>query len=200
MVIKGYLRDIQPNQALPTLELYFDTKARSSLPRGKCVAIILELKGARWSGTMNSANNTNPPYVHTNLTLSDGTRHSCTEVFVELGLAEKARLGFDLAHANNLRLTETIDKGKWRSGNAPQERAAKTGKSIVRSTKAVCQQASSKSGTSFPLNDREEILRLAGLYWNLISAGEATEERVFEEEMPAARKAGFLTKSLFVRL
>jgi hypothetical protein len=122
MVIRGQLRDIQPNQARPTLELYFGPKERSSLPRGECVPIVLELGGSRWSGTMNSANSTNPPYVHTNLTLGDGTRRSCTEVFLELGLVESARLEFELSNTDDLRLTRTLDKGRWRTGNAPGDR------------------------------------------------------------------------------
>ena len=99
-MIQGFLRDLQPKQARPTLELYFDAKDRSSFPRGDRVPIVLELGGTCLSGTMNSANSNNPPYVHTNLTLGDGTRRSCTEVFLGLGLAEKARLEFELANPN----------------------------------------------------------------------------------------------------
>jgi hypothetical protein len=200
MVIQGYLHDIQPRQVRPTLELYFDAKHRSLLARGERVPIVLELAGTWYGGTMNSANVNNPPYVHTNLTLGDGTRRSCTEVFLILGLAEKAHLEFELTSANDLRLTRTIDKGRWRSGNAPHERVAGTSASNACFRKASLQRVSSKTGTSFPFNDRDEILRLADLYWNLISDGEAAEERAFEEEMQAARKSGFLTKSLFVRL
>jgi hypothetical protein len=126
MLIQGYLRDIQPRQPRPTLELYFGAKDRSSLPHGERVPIVLELGGSRWSGTVNSANSTNPPYVHTNLTLGDGTRRSSTEVFLESGLIEGARLEFDLANTNNLRLTRIVDKGKWRHGNASGERVSRT--------------------------------------------------------------------------
>lgn len=199
MVIQGDLRDIQPKQARPTLELCFK-KDRSLLPSGERAAIVLNLECNPWHGTMNSANSDNPPYVHTNLTHRDGTSRSCTEVFLGLGLAENARLEFELTNTNNLRLTRILDKGSWRSGNAPHERVARTGVSNIRSTKPLLHQAFSKTGNSFPFNDRGEILRLADLYWTLIGAGEAAEERAFEEEMPAARKAGFLTKSLFVRL
>jgi hypothetical protein len=54
--------------------------------------------------------------------------------------------------------------------------------------------------SSFPFDDRDEILRLASRYWTLIRSEEATEERAFEEELPIARQQGFLTKSLFVRV
>jgi hypothetical protein len=200
MVIQGFLHDIQPRQARPTLELYFDTKDRSSFPRGERVPIVLELEGICLSGTMNSANSNNPPYVHTNLTLSNGTRRSCTELFLGLGLAEKARLEFELTNLNNLRLRRTIDRGGWRPGGAPDERIAGAIASDTRSAKSRLPQASPSISTPFPFDDRDEILKLAELYWNQISDGEAAEERAFEEEMRAARKAGFLTKSLFVRL
>src|SRR6185312_13361765 len=111
-----------------------------------------------------------------------------------------AHLEFELTNANDLRLTRIVDKGRWRSGNAPNERRAGTGASNACSTKRPLQRVSSTTGASFPFNDRDEILKLAVLYWNLISDGEAAEERAFEEEMQPARKAGFLTKSLFVRL
>jgi len=54
--------------------------------------------------------------------------------------------------------------------------------------------------SAFPFNDRTTILSLADRYWNLISSSEATEERVFEQELASARKQGFLNKALFVRL
>ena len=173
MVIQGFLHDIQPRQARPTLELYFDTKDRSSFPRGERVPIVLELEGICLSGTMNSANSNNPPYVHTNLTLSNGTRRSCTELFLGLGLAEKARLEFELTNLNNLRLRRTIDRGGWRPGGAPDERIAGAIASDTRSAKSRLPQASPSISTPFPFDDRDEILKLAELYWNQISDGEA---------------------------
>jgi hypothetical protein len=65
MPITGYVRDIEPNQPHPRLELYFDTKQRSVLPRGNREAIVLDLHRVRWNGTMNSNNKTNKPYVQT---------------------------------------------------------------------------------------------------------------------------------------
>ena len=199
MRIPGNIRDIQPNQARPTLELYFK-KDRSALPNGERAAIVLELDGTRWHGTVNSANSNNSPYVHTNLSRDDGGRRSGTDVFLALGLAENAQLEFELTNTNNLQLTRIVDRGRWRAGNSPEERSVRAGSSNVRNSKALPQSTNSASGMSFPFHDRGEILRFAGLYWNLISAGEVAEERAFETEMPAARKIGFLTKPLFVRL
>src|SRR5436190_23204759 len=74
---------------------------------------------------MNSNNKTNHPYVHTCLTGDDGTRCTCTEVFLKLGLEEKAQLEFNLTDGNNFHLVRVPEKGKWRSGSAPHERTAR---------------------------------------------------------------------------
>jgi hypothetical protein len=203
MMISGYLLDTQPKQPRPTLALYFNEKHRLALPHGDREAIVLDLEGIHWHATMNSTNS-NAPYVHNSLTRGDGTKCACTEVFLKLGLAEKAKLELELKDRNYFRLVRITDKGKWRSGNEPHERAAPTGvASNLRSLSPVppAQWAPSGTGsTSFPFGNRDEILRLAGLYWNLITASEAAEERVFEQELPIAVNQGFLTKALFVRL
>ena len=124
-------------------------------------------------------------------------------MFLKLGLEEKAQLEFELNGPNSFRLTRVVDKGNWRSGNAPHERTTSSRSSKIRS---FAQTASAKPAspglgmTSFPFGDRNEILRLADLYWSLITATEAAEERTFEQELSIARKQGFLGKSLFVRL
>ncbi len=48
--------------------------------------------------------------------------------------------------------------------------------------------------------DRETALHWAERYWKLIRREDARAERLFEREFPAARRRGFLTKSLFVRV
>ncbi|MGC2182199.1 MAG: hypothetical protein WA637_02845 [Terriglobales bacterium] len=203
MMISGYLLDIQPKQPRPTLALYFDAKHRLALPRGDRQAIVLDLDGVHWHATMNSTNSNNPPYVHNSLTRDHGTRCACTEVFLRLGLAEKAQLEFELTDSNNFRLVRIADKGEWRSGNAPHERTASPGTLKHRSLSPVGAGQRAPSGTrttSFPFDDRNKILGLAGRYWELITSTEEAEERAFEQELPSARKQGFLTKSLFVRL
>ena len=197
MLIRGYVHDIQPNQASPTLELYF--KERSAFPRGTRVPVTLELDGAHYSGTMNTANS-NPPYLHTKLARSDGRRRTCTDVLLELELAENAELEFEISNKETYRLTRIINKGKWRLGNAPHERSVRTVASTLRSTEAAPQRTVIGIGSKFPFDNLAEILRYAELYWELITPAEAAEERAFEREMPAARQAGFLTKDLFVRL
>src|SRR4051794_40588922 len=117
MLITGYVRDIQPNLPRPTLELFFDAKHRSALPHGDREPIVLDLDGVRWHATVNSKNITNPPYVHTWLTRDDRTRCTCTEVFLKLDLAEKARLEFEVTERTSFHLMRIGDKGKWRSGN-----------------------------------------------------------------------------------
>jgi hypothetical protein len=203
MTITGYIRDIQPNQPRPTLELYFDAKDRSALPRGERGAIVLHIQGVRWHATMNSTNINNLPYVHTWLTRDDETRCACTEELLRLELAEKAELEFELKDANNFHLMRIADKGKWRPGNSPHERTARKGKLKARSCSTsppALRTSSTTSTAAFPFGDRNEIVRLAALYWDLITASEAIEERAFEQELPTVRKSGFLTKPLFVRL
>ncbi|MBK9131553.1 MAG: hypothetical protein IPM20_07985 [Gammaproteobacteria bacterium] len=53
---------------------------------------------------------------------------------------------------------------------------------------------------AFPFRDCGEIIRLSTVYWELINSTEATEERRFEQDFAEARKQGFLSKDLFVRV
>ena len=202
MMIRGYVRDIQPSQPRPSLELYFDGRDRSALPRGDRATIVLDLDGVRWHATINSTHGTNKPYVHTWLTKDDGNRMRCTEAFLRLGLAENAQIEFELK-GDTFRMVSIYEKGQWRRGNAPHERTVRTGALTLQSPSSVPCRETGPRGTgnkAFPFTDRNEILRLADLYWSLIAAAEAAEERGFEEELAIARRRGFLTKSLFVRL
>ena len=49
-------------------------------------------------------------YVHNRFTRGDGTRCACTELFLSLGLEEKAKIEFALKDCNNFRLTRFADK------------------------------------------------------------------------------------------
>jgi len=123
-------------------------------------------------------------------------------VFLKLALAEKAQLEFEL-NGNNFRLLRVVDNGKWRIGNELGRRSLGVESSSQPRSSCASVKGGNESrtaGKTFPFDDREAILRLAGEYWGLISAEEATEERAFEAEMPAARQQGFLTKPLFVRI
>ena len=85
--VRGYLRDTRTGPGLRRLSLYFDKRHRSTIPVGKKEEIVLDLgAGVTWSGTMNSVNPTNDPYVHDRLSSSSGRQCSCTEVFDNLGL------------------------------------------------------------------------------------------------------------------
>ena len=164
MRIRGYILDSQPNQLRPKLDLYFDKKHSHALPSGGREPILLDLDGVRWNATLNSTNPTNAPYVLTWLPQDDGTRRPCTDVFIELGLAEKAELRIRaLNDGNNFHLIQISNKGKWRAGGAPYERTTRTGEK-VRSVSPAPPAHKSPSGnttTSFPFDDRSEILRFA---------------------------------------
>ena len=123
MMIRGRIRDIQPRQARPTLELYFDAKDRSALPQGTRAGITLDLNGKRWHGTINSTGR-NAPYLHTNLSQDSGDRSTATQVFLGLGLAEEAVLDLACEPDATLRLVRIADSGRWRAGNEPGRRKA----------------------------------------------------------------------------
>ena len=131
MVIRGRVRDIQPNKARPTLELYFDAKYRSALPHGKRVVITLDLSGERWQGTINSSGN-HPPYFHTHLSTDTGITYTCTQVFLNVELAEGAILDFVSETDTVLRLERIVDHGKWRFGNEPGKRKARGQSTAIR--------------------------------------------------------------------
>jgi hypothetical protein len=56
------------------------------------------------------------------------------------------------------------------------------------------------SSSAFPFGDCDEIRRLATVYWDLISSTEASEERRFEQDFAEAKKQGYLSKELFIRV
>lgn len=124
MIIKGHLQDLDASQLRPRLELYFASRDRPVLPKGERAGVVLDLGGDCWRGTMNSANG-NRPYVHTMLTHDSGLSSTCTAVFLQLGWVERAELEFDLTDSRTFHLTRVVDAGRWRAGNAPQERAAR---------------------------------------------------------------------------
>jgi hypothetical protein len=121
MKIMGYVRDREPNKKWPVLELYFRSNNRSALPQGDREPIELDINGVRWQGTINSTNPTNKPYVHSSLH-AGSKQSSCSEVLLNLGLAENAQIEFDLTGENTFRLVSIVNKGQWRPGNAPHER------------------------------------------------------------------------------
>jgi hypothetical protein len=108
--IRGYLRNTRLSPSSFRLSLYFVED--SALPQGNCEAIVLDFDGVRWSGTLNSTNSSNKPYVHDWLTRDDGTSRKCTDVFTEQGLAAFAELDFELTDGNTFRLLRVVDKGR----------------------------------------------------------------------------------------
>lgn len=171
MVIDGYILDIQPKQVRPTLALYFRKRHRPSLPSGSRVEIMLDLDGVCWHGTMNSTNPTNDPYVHNSLSRSDGFACPCTEVFLGLGLAEKAELEFEYSEPNRFRLMMPVtDKGRWRPGGAPHERAARTGALPIRPVSTVSTLPAQRIPAGAIFKSRVEQQAKIQDVWNSMSA------------------------------
>lgn len=198
--ILGSVRDIQPNGPRPVLELFFADADRGLLPTRHKDAITLVVDGRRWTGTIGLKDG-NPPYVHTNL-LQEGTKRSCTDVFLAIGLAERAVLRFRVVQHGVLELEAIQDKGRWRPGGDPSQRPATRKSSHDRAT-AMPKPSSPPPApmpSAFPAGDRNEILRLAERYWSLITVAERAEEQAFERVLAAWRQRSELSKDLFVRI
>ncbi len=65
---------------------------------------------------------------------------------------------------------------------------------------AAATSAIPSESSAFPFGDCGEILKLSTVYWDLINPTEAAEERRFEQDFAEARKQGFLSKELFIRV
>ena len=207
MVIVGSVKDIDPNNARPRLELSFSVADGDRLPRGARVKITLQMKDACWHGTLCNEG-TRRAYLHTRLDDDLATRSSCTDVLQALSLADGAQVEFHILTPGVLAFDCVINAGVARSGRNLRERSTRSTRSgrsglsdarapTIRSASAAARPT---SGMSFPFDDRAEILRLAATYWSLISARDAVEERAFEAELPHARETRYLSKVLFVRL
>ncbi len=206
-MIQGILKDIQPNGPKPSLELSFDIHDSVQLPRGEKVRVRLIVDGVEWHGTMRN-DATRRAYLHTRLSNSLHATSSCSDVFLDVGLAADAVLEFSLVGQDALELVRVVNPGSWLPGRAPKDRSVVTGRPGVPRQREL-QQALESERTepvrsavfrTFPFENRAEIIALAELYWTLITSGEAAEERAFERELPAARARGYLEKPLFVRL
>jgi hypothetical protein len=199
--IIGRLRDIQPNGLSPSLELFFRRIDDAYLPEHHGDSITLKIQGKSWTGTI-GVKGRNDPYIHTHLT--DGhNRRSCTDVFLVMGLAEKAELRF-LAHQRGLlELVDILSSGSWRPGGHPDQRATRQvaprdlSRSIAAEDSATPQVV---SYAAFPFGDGQAIMLLAETYWSKIRPGEQAEERSLEAEMQQHRKNGWIDKDTFVRL
>lgn len=120
-MIRGRIVDLQPNQDKPVLELNFKSSDKTFLPQGRRAELKLDLGEALlWHGTINSEHGS--PYVHTHLRGNNGERITCTDLFLRMGLAEKALLDFKRELDGTLRLIEIVDRGKWRDGTAGGQR------------------------------------------------------------------------------
>ncbi|MDA1081825.1 MAG: hypothetical protein O2973_09130 [Gemmatimonadetes bacterium] len=206
-MIQGILKDIHPNGPKPSLELSFSIDDSAQLPRGEKVRVRLIVHAVEWNGTMRN-DTTRRAYLHTKLNNALNGSSTCSDLFLGLGLAPDAVLEFRLDCRDTLELVRIADPGGWLPGRAPDDRSA----AFVRPDPPLPhphQHARASKGTdplrravptSFPFENRAEIIELGALYWTLITAGEAAEERAFERELPAARTRGHLDKPLFVRL
>lgn len=201
MDIVGTVHDIKPNHAKPTLELAFARRDCDRLSNGHKVPVTLLIKGVSWRGTMRN-DGSRDAYVHTRLHSDSGQSATCTEILAEMRIGHNARLRFEVLAPDTLRLDQIIEFGESREGHAARARernASHHTPPLVRSPAPT--HARSQLGSSgFPFGDCDAIRRLAEAYWDLITPAEAAEERRFENDFSDARRQGFLSKELFVRV
>jgi hypothetical protein len=142
-------------------------------------------------------------YVHTRLQGDRDQSATCTEVLTALGIGHNARLQFHVVAPDTVRLDQIIRHGElrdrrrtWEAGRN-QPRGAS---SSARSQTLTAEALPAHQRSSFPFGNCAEIHRLADSYWNLITPTEAAEEHRFEQDFDDARKHGFVSKELFVRV
>jgi hypothetical protein len=194
MQIIGTVTDIQPRAVKPTFELSFGRTDSRHLASAQKASVTLIIDGHIWRGTIRN-DGTRDAYLHTRLTDDRGRTITCTELLCDLGIGHKGRIEFEVLGADSLRLCSILDQGSTHPSRnvgreRPVPRRART-QSAIDETSVV---------TSFPFGNCQELERLAVVYWDLITSKEASEERRFESDFAHARKQGFLSKELFVRV
>lgn len=121
MQIIGTIGDIKPNESRPSMELTFARSDMALLPQGDRQGIQLIVEGKVWDGTICTTKSSRP-YLHS--PVSSGTETlTTTGFFLGMGLAEGAKVRFGIEEKNHFRLLEVVDKGRWREGGSPEERA-----------------------------------------------------------------------------
>ena len=110
----GTTIDVQPNAAIPRLELRFDKADADAFPADNKAPICLKLNGVWWDGTIGRTA-ANPPYVHSNVAAGGSTR-SVTELLISFGVAERAELEFLCHEVGELELLRVVRPGTWRDG------------------------------------------------------------------------------------
>jgi len=155
IIIRGQIRDIQPNKERPTLELSFSSKDSHLLPQGARAVIILDLNGKFLRGTINSSGR-NSPYIHTRLTNEFQQTLTCTQVFLNLCLIEGAIIDFEYSQHKILRIYKVIDSGKWRIGNEPEKRKLRSNSVPIKPKKRVC-RATYFNGNQSEVLDVEKL-------------------------------------------
>ncbi len=121
MQIIGTVGDINPNGSRPQMELTFAKSDVALLPQGDRQGIRLIIDDKVWDGTICTTKSSRP-YLHSPVE-SGAETMSTTEFFLGMGLAEGARLRFGIEEGNHFRLLEVVEKGCWREGGSPEERA-----------------------------------------------------------------------------
>ncbi len=201
MQIIGTVKDIQPNAPKPSLELAFPRADSGRLSSGQKVPVTILIGDASWRGTIRN-DGSRDAYLHTRLQANHARTATCTEILTGLGIGHNARLRFEVILPDALRLDEIIQSGELRtSQTATEQRQSPEARTTSAPRQRKAEQATGGlAKRTFPFGDCAETRRLAEVYWDLITPNEAAEERRFEHEFDEARKRGYLSKDLFVRV
>src|SRR5207249_4406067 len=121
--------------------------------------ITFILLGNEWKGTV-ALKPTNPPYVHTRLT-SSSLSQTCTEIFIEMNLGNKAQLLFEVVRRGVFRLERVLYRGELRSANYSDVDSTSKKTIARRSSHMKVNSLTGFSGDEhFPFDNRDSVLCL----------------------------------------
>lgn len=195
------IKDCQPNDRKPGLDLYFPKQvAHRHGWRHKQTVDILFDDGPPWRGTV-GMKYPNPPYLHRTLT-RPGERISMRDWLLDHGCKDGARVELIEEGPTRFRWKQIVDAGQWSSGRAPGERRPAT--NTTSHLREVIKQKPASSrvfSSNFPFEDAHAVLQLANVdYWQMIKSREQEAEHRFEQEMPSYRKLDYLDKRIFLEI
>ena len=189
-IIDGKIKD-DGGPSRISLSIYFDEKDRGVVPRIDKSCLRLNFDGQIYEGTI-SLHTSHPPYLLTWLVGPKG-RLRCTDLFLDKGWNNGAVLRFEVTErGQEFKCIKTIAAG------SPLPKQSAPSRSLQRPDRKP-QPKSQKAPDVKELNPYT-VEVWAERYWDLIKIADKDEELKFEREFSRARKAGHLSRDLFIRM
>lgn len=202
--IKAAVRDSNPNDLKPRLDLYFPPHVaeRHRWQHKQPIELILD-EGPAWEGTV-GIKPANEPYLHRRWR-RPGEHISLCDWLLDRGLAHNARVELLEESPERFRWNGILDPGRWPAGGSPEERVSRPAASasaplIHRTRGPRPERRQQRDERPFPISDRDAVLELAELYWSLIKPHEYEIEKRLEKEMPTYRHQAFLDRPIFLAI